>query len=62
MKNVIVIIPVYYNIFSNLEKISLRQSLKVLKNYDKCFVIPDSLAVDNDLIQNDVSIVKVERR
>lgn len=57
---VIVVIPVYYNTFSYLEKISLEQTLKVLNKYDKCFVIPEKLEVKNDLIQEHVSIVRVK--
>ena len=58
--NVIVVIPVYYNNFSYLEKISLEQTIKVLKKYDKCFVIPEKLEVKNDIVREKVDIVRVK--
>lgn len=59
MHSVVILIPIYYSVFSEEEKCSLRQCLKVLSEYPIFFIIPDNLEVENDLICEKVQYVKV---
>lgn len=62
MHKVAILIPIYYNVFSETEKCSLQQCLKVLAKYPVFFIIPDDLKVENDLICGKVQYVKVPKQ
>lgn len=53
--NIVVIVPVYYNKFSDLELCSLRQGIKILSKYPIVFVLPESLPIANDLALDNVT-------
>ncbi len=47
-QTVAVVIPIYKDYFSEVEQISLKQTLEILKQYDIFFVMPESLEVATD--------------
>ena len=59
MEKVIILIPTHYNIFSENEKISVMQCRKVLSSYPIRFMIPETLAVENDLVCDGIGVEKV---
>lgn len=62
MHKAAILIPVYYNVFSEAEKCSLQQCLKVLGKYPVFFIMPDDLKLENDLICEKVQYVKVPKQ
>lgn len=59
---VAILIPTYYNIFSQAEKCAVQQCLKILAKYPVFFIIPNDLEVKNDLVCEKVQYVKVPKQ
>ena len=49
-EQVVIVVPVYKQVLSNLERISLQQLNKILRNYPKVFVAPESLEFDYGML------------
>lgn len=49
-KDVVIAIPIYKSLFDEIEKISLMQVFKVLREYDIAFVMPENLEIKDQCI------------
>ena len=56
--NVIILIPYYKNNINELEEISLIQLKRVLKEYKKCFLLPQSVSVDELYLDSTCNVKK----
>jgi len=60
-KDVVIVIPYFKNKLDNIERISLTQAFKVLKDYDITLIVPQSLNLETKcLIGNDYYVERFE--